>query len=74
MEREIHLIRRSEEQRKRDWIIGNIENDTKAICKCGKKIKMRVVDEEAICHWCGNKLKNNSKAHFRYKMREIINK
>jgi len=75
MKDDIHLIRRSEEQRRRDWIIGTAYNDAKARCRvCGKKIIMPLYKERCKCNWCGYTVINNSKAHFKYKMREIMNK
>ena len=38
-------------------------------CKC--KIFIPAYEEYRLCCFCGNKIINNSKAHFMYKMRKM---
>lgn len=38
-------------------------------CKCGHIMAFPAYVDTLICSWCGNKLKNNTKAHFMYKLR-----
>ena len=47
--------------------------DIKVKCKhCGHTNVMPVFVEERICSWCKRKIKNNSKGHFIYKLRNEI--
>lgn len=47
--------------------------ECKATCKhCGYTAVMSALLDEKICQNCGHKLKNNSKARFRYIMREKL--
>lgn len=38
-------------------------------CKCGHVVTLPAYVDTLICSWCGNKLENNTKAHFMYKLR-----
>ena len=36
------------------------------LCKCGHSIMIPVQDEDKICSYCGNKVKNGTWARFKY--------
>lgn len=42
----------------------------KVKCKCGHVVAIPVYVDETICTWCKHKLKNNTKEHFKYKLRK----
>lgn len=47
--------------------------DIKVKCKhCGHTNTMPVFVEEKICSFCKKKIYNNSKAHFKYKLRNMM--
>ena len=41
----------------------------KVKCKCGHVVTLPAYVDEIICTWCKKKIKNNTKAHFIYKLR-----
>ena len=48
-------------------------NDCKSICKtCGHRVVMSVSTESVVCNYCGNLIKNNSKEHFKYKLKQLM--
>lgn len=58
---------------KEDNLRLNRYSDIKVKCKhCGHTNVMPVFVEERICSWCKNKVTNNTKAHFIYKLRNEI--
>lgn len=47
--------------------------DIKVKCKhCGHTNTMPVFVEEKLCSFCKKKIYNNSKAHFKYKLRNML--
>lgn len=48
--------------------------DTKVKCQCGHTLYMPVQCDYAICHHCGNKIINNSREHFKYRLRNAMKK
>ena len=50
-----------------------IEEDTnlRVSCPyCNHKSMMPVFMDERLCYWCKRKIKNNTKAYFKYKLRQ----
>ena len=43
-------------------------------CQCGHTKTMPVFLDSTICNQCGNKIKNNTKAYFMYKLRKELKK
>lgn len=48
--------------------------ELKVKCKCGHVKTMPVFLDSTICNQCGNKIKNNTKAYFMYKLRKELKK
>ena len=48
--------------------------ELKVECVCGRKVIMPVYIDSVICKHCGNKIQNDSKLYFMYKMRKELNK
>lgn len=46
------------------------ENTVK--CKCGHSVFIPVFKDDLICHWCGYKVINTTKNHFKYKLRKVL--
>ena len=44
----------------------------KVKCKCGHVIVMPVYVDTIICRWCKRKVKNNTLAYFKYKIRKKV--
>lgn len=42
-------------------------------CKCGHSLIIPVYKDFCICSYCGAKVINNTKEHFKYKMRRMLN-
>ena len=42
-------------------------------CSCGYSIIMPVYVDAYICNYCGNKVMNNTREHFMYKIRKETN-
>ncbi len=40
--------------------------ETKVICKCGRRMPIPAYKEECRCGWCGRTVKNTSRARFKY--------
>lgn len=63
-------MRRYENPKKYDAHIDEI----KIKCPCGHTIVMPVFADYLICSHCKKKVNNNTKAHFRFKMRKELGK
>ena len=48
--------------------------ETRVICKCGRRLPIPVWKDEIICGWCKRTVKNNSRAYFKNKLMEEINR
>ena len=48
--------------------------ELKVKCSCGHVKTMPVFLDSTICNQCGNKIKNNTKAYFIYKLRKELKK
>lgn len=48
--------------------------ELKVKCSCGHSTVMPVFVNQKICSFCGNIVKNNTKAYFLYKLRKELNK
>lgn len=46
-----------------------VDNSIK--CKCGHSVFIPVYKDNIICKWCGCKVVNNTKKHFKYKLRKM---
>ena len=42
-------------------------------CKCGNSMSIPACKDFAICTWCGKKIYNKTKNHFKYKLRKEVN-
>lgn len=52
---------------------GNDELSTlKVKCKCGHVIIISVQVDSTICSHCRRKVMNNTKEHFKYKLRKLM--
>ena len=47
--------------------------DIRTVCKCGNRVKLPVMKSYIICDWCGRKIKNETKARFKYMLRRKLN-
>lgn len=41
----------------------------KVTCKCGHVVVMPVFKDFIVCNYCGNRVNNNTKLYFKYKLR-----
>lgn len=58
--------------RKADTILNSEIVALRVQCKrCKSKMFIPAYEEYRLCYFCGNKIINNSKAHFMYKMRKM---
>lgn len=48
--------------------------ELKVKCQCGHTLILPVYLDSGICNHCGNKVKNNTKLYFKYKLRKEIKK
>ena len=61
-------------QKNNDMKIHESITECTTKCKCGHSVVQRAKTKESICSYCGNKVKNNSKARFSYLLNEERNK
>ena len=40
---------------------------TRIVCGCGHTLHIAAYQKEKLCQWCGNVVKNNTLARFKYK-------
>ena len=45
------------------------ENTVK--CECSHSVCIPAFRDDAICYWCGKKVYNTTKSHFKYKLRKM---
>jgi hypothetical protein len=55
-------------------ILHNNLEELRVACKCGHTVRMPVQRDYMICTHCSNKIYNNTKAYFTYKLRKEIQK
>ena len=48
--------------------------ELKVKCPCGHSLILTVQQDTTICSYCGRKVANTTKAHFKYKLRKELNK
>lgn len=53
-------------------LMDNLE-ELRVVCECGHTKRIPVFLDSVICNFCGKKLINNTKAHFKYKLRKALN-
>ena len=46
--------------------------DTMVICKCGRRLTLPAYKDSTICDWCGKKVNNTSRQHFKLKMMDLL--
>ena len=46
--------------------------DTMVICKCGRRVTLPAYKDSTICDWCGKKVNNTSRQHFKLKMMDLL--
>ena len=51
----------------------NLE-ELKVKCKCGHSLTMPAFVNKGICSYCGSTVYNNTKLHFKYKLRKEMEK
>ena len=63
--------------------IPNFQNDIKldkerieksVKCICGHSIHIPAFLDKIVCSYCGRKVKNTTKNHFKYKLRKLLHK
>ena len=46
--------------------------DTMVVCKCGRRVTLPAYKDSTICDWCGKKVNNTSRQHFKLKMLDLL--
>lgn len=46
--------------------------ETRVICKCGRRLTLPAYKDSTICDWCGRKVNNTSRQHFKLKMMDLL--
>ena len=52
----------------------NALRDGSTKCKCGHTMTIPAFKDTAICTWCGKRIKNKSKDHFKYTINKMLKK
>lgn len=55
-------------------ILHNNLEELRVACKCGHTVRMPVQRDYIICNHCNEKIYNNTKAYFKYKLRKEMQK
>lgn len=60
---------------KGDTLAFKFYDQIKVKCKyCNHSVTFPVFLDTKLCDYCGKKLKNNTRAYFKYKMRKVLKK
>ena len=65
---------KKEKMKEEDNRRANNYNETRVICKCGRRLPVPVYKDKIMCKWCGRTVYNTSRAYFKNKLMEEINR